>query len=211
MTLFKFVNIEKKLNFNHTEFTNEPSEGEIFLTEFFLSEGISFEVEVKLPDLKEDKKSYRVADFYLTKLKVYVEFFGMWNVRDEKKNDYREKKAVYALNNIPCIYLYPENLGIIHYSFNKRMRTVLKRYNKNKELFRFNLGLFLEAKSGNIVGFLICLALLITFQFDRKAEYYWQWSGAMFAGLIWAGNSLYKGYVDFFRKDYSYVTFTKEF
>jgi hypothetical protein len=189
----------------------EPTEGEEFLKDFFCSEGIKFVEQKKIENLMGDRYSYRVADFYLPKYKVYVEFFGMWNSSDLKKTEYREKKKVYALNEIPCIYLYPENLGIIHYSFNKRIRAVLKRYNKNRELFKFNLGLFTEAKSGNIFGFLICLALLITFQFDRKAEYYWQWSGAMFAGLIWAGYSLYKGYIDFFKKDYSYVVFTKEF
>ena len=210
MTLFKFVNIEKKLNFNHTEFTNEPSEGEIFLTEFFLSEGISFEVEVKLPDLKEDKKSYRVADFYLTKLKVYVEFFGRWNTSDDDKNKYREKIRVYKLNNIPCIFLYPENLGIIHYSFRYRLRQVLKTYNMSKELFRFNLKLFCDERFPQLFWFTLSIFFIILFQFDRKAEYFWQ--SCIFFLFIAGFNffRMYLSYRKFFLEDSSYVNFQKE-
>jgi len=197
-----------KSNFEQEIYT--PSEGEEFLMEFFYSEGIDFIEQIIINDLKGDNCSYRVADFYLPKYKVYVEFFGMWNVREEKKNDYREKKAIYAKNNIPCLYFYPENLGIIHYSFNKRLRTVLKEHNLNKELFKYNSKLFIEDKGDSIFGFIICCALLIMFQFDRKAGLYWQSCVGVGAFLIYLSYRIVKGYIKFFKEEYSYVTFAKE-
>lgn len=190
--------------------TYEPSEGEGFLKDFFHSEGIDFIEQWKIENLRGDRYSYRVADFYLPKYKVCVEFFGMWNTNDLKKEDYREKKRVYALNDIPCIYMYPENLGIIHYSFNKRMRTVLKKYNMKHELFKFNLQLLIDYNRDSIIGFIFFLLLLILFQFDRKAELYWQSCGIVLALLIYNGYLIAKGYIKFFRKEYSYVSFLRE-
>lgn len=195
---------------NYTGFTNEPSEGEIFLKEFFLSEGITFEVEVKLPCLKEDKKAYRVADFYLTKLNVYVEFFGRWNTSEEDKNKYREKMRVYKLNNIPCIFLYPENLGIVHYSFRYRLRQVLKTHQMSKELFRFNFKLFFEERFPQMFWFSISFFFLILIQFDRSVEYYW--FACIFFLIITGFNffRMYLSYSKFFLEDSSYVNFQKE-
>lgn len=188
----------------------EPTEGEEFLKEFFHSERIDFVEQKMIKDLKGDNCAYRVADFYLPKYKVYVEFFGMWNVREDKKTDYREKKAIYAQNNIPCLYFYPENLGIIHYSFNKRLRAELKKCNLKKELFNYNLKLLIDDKGDSIVGIIICLVLLILFQFDKKAGLYWQSCAVVGSFLIYLGYRIIKGYIKFFKKEYSYVTFARE-
>jgi hypothetical protein len=188
----------------------KPSEGEEFLMEFFRSEGIEFIFQKEINDLVRDNRSFRRADFYLPKYNVYVEFLGMWNVGEDKKNEYREKKAAYAQNNIPCLYFYPENLGIIHYSFNKRLRAVLKEHNRKKELYKYNSKLFMEDKSESIVGFIICFALLIMFQFDRKAGFYWQSCVVVGAFLIYLSYRIIKGYIKFFKEEYSYVTFVKE-
>lgn len=120
------------------EYVNEPSEGEIFLREFLTEEVIKYKTEVKLPPLKNDTKSYRVADFYLPKYKVYIEFFGRWNRSEEDRNKYKEKMKAYEHNGIPCMFIYPENLGIIHYTFRYRLRQILSKHKLNKELFRFN-------------------------------------------------------------------------
>lgn len=149
--------IKLNQNYNYKDFepSDGPSEGEKFIGEFFYSEGIDFDTEVPLNSLKQDTKAFRKADFYLINYKVYVEFFGRWNSSDEDKRKYREKMRVYNINNIPCIYLFPENLGIIHYSFRYRLRRVLKNHNMKKELFHFNLKQFIDDKLSSIFWFAI--------------------------------------------------------
>lgn len=118
-----------------TQPTKLPSEGEEFLADFFTSVGIKFEAEKRIDGLSDDSKTFRAADFYLPKFKVYVEFFGLWNNSDNVK--YRQKKDVYWKNKIPCIYIYPENLGIIHYIFDKRIQIVLEQHGMKRELRKY--------------------------------------------------------------------------
>jgi hypothetical protein len=80
----------------------------------------------------------------------------------------------------------------------------------NKELFKFNLQLLLENNGYSIAGFIFFLILLILFQFDRKAEWYWQSCVVVVVLLIYNSYSIVKGYIKFFRKEYSYVGFSKE-
>jgi hypothetical protein len=122
--------------------SKELSEGEEFIEEFFLDEGIKYEVQKKITNLTGDSKSFREADFYIPKFNIYVEFFGLWNVSEAEKERYREKKRVYYANKIPCIYLYPENLGFLKYAFNYRVKQELKRKGMRKELFKFKLFLY---------------------------------------------------------------------
>jgi hypothetical protein len=135
----------------------EMSEGEELIKEFLEEEAIDFKQEVEIPSLKEDDKLFRKADFYLPQYKVYVEFLGQWN-KEEHKSRYIEKIKVYAANNIPCVYLYPDNLGILSFIFKRRLKKVLK---KNKELkwqlFKLNWELFTEkvGLTAIILGFLI--------------------------------------------------------
>lgn len=114
----------------------ELSEGEKFIEEYFLDENIQYEAQKKIY-LKGDSKSYRVADFYLPKYDVFVEFFGKWNESADERARYREKKDVYFRNRIPCVFLYPENLGIIEHVFPLRIRKVLSQHGKRKELMRY--------------------------------------------------------------------------
>ncbi len=69
-----------------------PSEGEFFIGEYLKSQDISFETEVILNSLKNDVKSHRKVDFYLPKLKIYIEFYGQWNNTKEDRERYRIKK-----------------------------------------------------------------------------------------------------------------------
>jgi hypothetical protein len=195
---------------NFIEQPTGPTEGEIFLREFLNSEGIKYISEFKLPPLTGDSKSYRIADFYLPNYNVYIEFLGRWNMSEEDKNTYREKMKVYGLNNIPCIYIYPENLGIIHYTFNYRLKNELKKYNLNKELFRYNLRLLMEDKIVSFFWFALSIGLLIAFQFDRGAKLYWQSSAVVGTIAIFHLYRILTGYFKFFRKDYSYVNFVKD-
>ncbi len=120
------------------------SEGEELIEEYLDEGAINFKPEVKIENLKGDSFPYRKVDFYLPQYKVYVEFFGRWNASKDAKNKYNEKKRVYELNNIPCVYLYPDNLGILNFIFKKRLKGVLKKHNMRWQLFKINWDLFQE-------------------------------------------------------------------
>ena len=119
----------------HQDYT--PSEGEEFMENFFLSLDIDFQTQKKIYNLKNDLKQFRTADFYLPRYKVYVEFFGLWN--NTGNDEYKQKKEVYRQNRIPCVYIYPENLGIIHFTFDKRLQSVLKTHSLKRELSKYRL------------------------------------------------------------------------
>jgi hypothetical protein len=114
----------------------KPSIGEEYLLDFFKEVGIKCIPQQEIRDLKGDEKSYRIADFYLPDYKMYVEFFGQWSLPD-RCIEYRKKMSVYKFNNIPCVYLFPENLGIIKYVFDKRIQIELFNRNLHKELIKY--------------------------------------------------------------------------
>ena len=122
----------------------EPSEGELFISEYLKSKNISFEREVRLNNLNFDENfKYRDADFFLKKYGIYIEFNGRWNNSKEDRVRYRVKKEVYRKNKLPCIYLYPENLGIIDFVFTKRLIVELKKKSLIKQLRLFQLKRFI--------------------------------------------------------------------
>lgn len=129
------MEIFKQINKKDSASTFKPSEGELFLEDFFKENEIKFQVQKKLI-LRNDPKSYRLADFYLPQFDIYVEFFGLWN-KQVKDEDYREKKKIYHENEIPCIYVYPENLGIIDFIFEKRIKEVLDYYKREDSLKKY--------------------------------------------------------------------------
>ncbi|MBS3096497.1 hypothetical protein J4480_03590 [Candidatus Woesearchaeota archaeon] len=122
----------------------DPSAGEELIGEYFKEKSIKFERESKISKLDGDYADYRVADFYLPKYKVYVEFFGKWNVPKDREK-YRKKKEIYEKNRIPCVYLYPDNLGILDFIFNRRLREVLSKYpNLKLQKFLYNLNIIFD-------------------------------------------------------------------
>lgn len=136
---------------------NNRSEGEELIEEYLYAEDIDFKPEVKIENLKGDNIPYRKADFYLPKYKTYVEFFGRWNVESNRKK-YREKMRIYAENHIPCIYLYPDNLGILNFIFKRRLKNELKKHKMRWQLLKVNWDIFQE-KNG--LGVLIFILLTI--------------------------------------------------
>lgn len=114
------------------------SEGEEIVRDFLQDERIKFRREAEIHGLQGDCKSHRRADFFLPSYGVYVEFMGLWNQSKEERERYREKMRVYARNNLPCVYLFPENLGTLDHSFHRRLTEVLLRHGKKRELLRYN-------------------------------------------------------------------------
>jgi len=136
------------------------TEGEEFIVEFLEDNNIKYRREEPIIGLNNDTKNYRVADFYLPEYKVYIEFFGQWNM-DIHKERYREKKEVYFKNQIPCIHLYPENLGLIEFIFEKRLIRTLKYYKYKSELLKYRNKLLFQNKLQNFI--LVAFGVLCIF------------------------------------------------
>ena len=138
----------------------EISEGEDYIAEYFDAIDMEFRQQHIIEGLDDKYAGYRVSDFYLPKYKVMVEFAGRWNRSDEERARYRHKKAVYQANGIPCIWIYPDNLGVLHYIFHRRLETVLGHHSLEKALLRYRLTQFWNEDSGNLVGIVIGLLLV---------------------------------------------------
>jgi hypothetical protein len=160
---------------DHNHIIKKQSEGEEFMQDFFQEVGIRYESEKMITGLRGDTKQYRVADFYLPDYKTYVEFLGLWFTNNY--DEYRIKKDIYKLNNIPCVYIYPENLGIIKYSFDKRIQVELINKNLYKELRRYRIfklkssGEFQGRVAGIIATSFIIILKGISIQHKNIADY----------------------------------------
>jgi hypothetical protein len=116
-------------------------EGEEFIYDYLQQQSFEVRTQERIK-VSGDKKSERFADFYLPDFNIFVEFFGLWNSSKEDRSRYREKKNLYFENNIPCIYLYPENLGFLDYIFKRRMIDLLSKLSMKKQLKKYRSGLF---------------------------------------------------------------------
>lgn len=81
-----------------------PTIGEEFLIDFFNEIGITAKFQKKLLENQTTKKFY-VADFYLKRYRIYVEFLGEWD-KEESRKEYINKMNEYAdKKNSLCLYL----------------------------------------------------------------------------------------------------------
>lgn len=149
------------------------SEGEIYIQEFLEEENIKYIFGRKIDFLVGDNKAYRVADFYIPRYNLYVEFCGRWNKNEEERKRYNEKRNVYDKNNVACIYLYPDNLGWIKYLFNYRAMKELKDRGKKKDLFKLRVDI-VHSRNKWIPFriFLSFFGLAITFLFNEIQPQY---------------------------------------
>jgi len=137
------------------------SPGEEAIEGFLNDKGISFKREVKIPKLKEDYADYRVADFYLPRYKVFIEFLGEWN-SEKGREKYKKKKEIYKNNNVPCVYIYPDNFGVLEIIFRRRLRDVLKNHPKLKfQRFIFNFDILVQKHSIEIIVLVVLLIYFI--------------------------------------------------
>jgi hypothetical protein len=138
----------------------KASEGEEYIIDFLKCYEIKQDFQVRIDNLKGDTASFRVADFYLPKYGLYIEFLGQWNVPEQQER-YKFKKELYFKNRIPCVYLYPENLGILQFVLDKRIQDVLEKNGKNKELRKYRLWKRREGAFERILLIVFFLFLLI--------------------------------------------------
>ena len=130
----------------------EISEGEDYIAEYFDAIEMEYRRQHVIEGLSDNFSSYRVADFYLPKYKIMVEFAGRWNRSEDERKRYRNKKEVYKANGIPCLWLYPDNLGVLHYIFHKRFEAVLGNHSLEKGLLRYRLTQFWKEDRDNFHG-----------------------------------------------------------
>ncbi len=149
----------------------ERTKGEKIIEFFLEDEGLKYEAEVEIHTLESGIKKYRRADFYLPKYKVYLEFLGQWNTKNGKER-YNKKKTIYKQNNIPCIYIYPDNLGAIKYLFYMRLAEILKNDPELKpELRKYKLTICRKTISWLWLGFLITVMFMTIFSNLSQLNY----------------------------------------
>ena len=91
----------------------DETSGEIAVGAVLKKMNIQFIPQYKIEGLTGDKKSFRIIDFWLHDYGIAVEFLGEWNNERERQR-YEEKKRVYELNGIKCIWIYPDQLTHTH-------------------------------------------------------------------------------------------------
>lgn len=103
------------------------SDGERHIRTTLDEMGVSYQKEKLLDNLKEDSKEFRIADFYLPEFDVYIEYFGGWEKSDpdERRKEQKrceDKRHVYNINNIKCIYIYPKQLKYLKRAIELELR-----------------------------------------------------------------------------------------
>jgi hypothetical protein len=146
--------------------TEKKSEGEEYIGDFLTHFNIKFEEQKPIVGLKGDTKKYRIADFYLKDYKLYIEYNGRYL---DNREHYDEKIKVYNKNKIPCVHLYPENLGVLHYILDKRIIHELKNRNLEPELKKYKLYKMKKGESHRIIimGILLLTALYFAVDYNK--------------------------------------------
>ncbi len=140
----------------------EPlTEGETIIAEFLKEKNIKYISQYKIKNLKQDNNSYRIADFYLPRYKLCIEFLGKWNSSEDERKRYKDKMRVYYENEIPCVYIFPDNLGPLEQIFNIRILKELKSYKMRKELLKYQFYLLLRDRKGLFFWLIISAVCLI--------------------------------------------------
>ena len=109
---------------------NKEYDGERAVRVALDSLGIKYQPEKKIIFLKGDYKGSRRADFFLPKYNIYVEYLGGWDKKDpEERNQerqrYHEKKNAYELNNINCIWIFPNQLNYVTNVIKKKLDSLM--------------------------------------------------------------------------------------
>ncbi|PRX54396.1 hypothetical protein [Flagellimonas meridianipacifica] len=118
----------------------KPTREEDFISYYLSNSNINFIEQFKVENLKADDKKYRVVDFYLNNLDVYVEYYGLYNSTKEKRKEYDKKTNVYFLNNMPTVLIFPHELGFLDYAFHTKIIKLfkLKKFQDRKlKLYRY--------------------------------------------------------------------------
>lgn len=117
------MNDVKKNEFNATV---APSSEAEFVAHYLKENKIKFIQEWPIVELSGSPVNYRKADFFLPRLKVYVEYFGLYNKSKADRIRYDEVAKDYIRNSIPTIFIYPHELGFLDYAFVTKLNRLRK-------------------------------------------------------------------------------------
>ena len=82
------------------------------------------------------KKILVEPDFFLPEFEVYVEYWGLIDNPEYKKNSYDKKKKLYKDNDIDFISLYPKNLSNLDWDFTCKLLELFKKREGNQRNWR---------------------------------------------------------------------------
>lgn len=75
-------------------------------------------------------------DFFLPEFNVFVEYWGLINDSEYKKNSYDKKKKLYKTNELDFISLYPKNLNNLDFVFTSKLLDLIKERDGNLRKYR---------------------------------------------------------------------------
>ena len=171
-----------------------PSEGELYLAEYFKMLDIKYKEQVPIVGLINDTKKYRLADFYLEEYNVYVEYNGFWQ---ENKDHYKEKISAYSKNKIPCVYLYPENLGVLDFVFDRRIQQTFIENKMDKELKKYHWYKYRKGEINRFYGILAAIAFGMWVLVADRSNYFIS-VGLLFVA-VYQGYRLFNAYKNIFK------------
>ncbi len=141
------------------------TEGEYYVAKYLQDLKIKFETQRVIKDLTNDSKNSRRIDFYLSEYDVYLEYNGQWDVNEYHRKRYREKRKVLNENNIAFIEIYPNQLGILEYSFPRKMKRLIAEKKSDVMLNKFKLQLLKTNKKFFDLGDYIILGIFVSLAF----------------------------------------------
>lgn len=185
-----------------------PTSEEMYIRNYLEEMGIKYKSEYKIENLSGDHKSYRKADFYLPKLKIYVEYFGMYNSTKTVRTEYDKKAKVYINNSIPTVFLYPHELGFLDYAFHTKILRVLRvhKFKNNFTTVRYKLTRYLVLGKPYLI-FLSLLSAFLSLTFlikdtglteDINTMLY----GSFIGSFVYCMLSFLRNFYGYFFKDY---------
>ena len=71
-------------------------------------------------------------DFFLPEFNAYVEYWGLIDDPEYKKNSYDFKKKLYMDNNLSLVSLYPKNIENLDWVFTLKLLDVIKKREGNR-------------------------------------------------------------------------------
>ncbi|HCN82404.1 MAG TPA: hypothetical protein DIT07_02125 [Sphingobacteriaceae bacterium] len=126
----------------------------------------------------------------------------MWN--NSGNEEYLHKKEVYYQNRIPCVYIYPENLGIIEFTFDRRIQKVLEKHNLKKELRSYKFFKFKKIRELrdrlNYIGIAFIILLYTLFSKNLVLKEYLLMA-TVTAITIYQSYQLFQPYLDIFKRN----------
>lgn len=151
----------------------KSSNEELYILHYLDKMGFHYIQEYHVSKLVGDDKSHRRVDFYLDRLGIYVEYFGMYNTTKKIRDNYDEKVKIYIKNGLPTIFLYPHELGFLDYAFHTKMLHLLRmeKFKSSSTLFNYKFTRYLALGKGYLFfSFLFWVYMLFVF-FSKESGF----------------------------------------